>query len=119
MDVTGVEAKLERTHVPLPVVNAAVEELGYTTNSMVQAIGGDRAVKEPLNEHWRLVYVGRDRWLPQTALGRISSDLRRKRPGQGMTSKYSQYKRAADDWWQGHGGEAAKQAALAPNPRGW
>ncbi len=115
MDFAGSVVELERTHIPLPVVNAAVEELGYTTNSMVKAIGGDRAVEEPLNEHWRPVYVGGTRWLPRTALGRISSDLRRKRPGQGMTSKYAQYKRAADEWWQGHGGEAAKQAVLAPN----
>ena len=67
MDIAGSEAELERTHVPLPVVSAAVEELGYTTNSMVEAIGGDRAVEEPLNEHWRPVYVGGTRWLPRTA----------------------------------------------------
>lgn len=107
--------QLDRTHIPLPVVNEAVEALGYTTGSLVSAIGRDRAVNEPLNEHWRPVYVGRDRWLPRTALGRISSDLRRKRPGQGYSAKYPQYKQAADRYWASHGGEAAKQAALAPN----
>lgn len=56
--------------MPLPVANAAVEELGYTSNSMVEAIGRDRAVKEPLNEHWWPVYrqrPHRTRWLPRTA----------------------------------------------------
>ena len=47
--------QLDRTHIPLPAVNASVEELGYTTNSMVSAVGRDRAVNEPLNEHWRPV----------------------------------------------------------------
>ncbi len=43
MDLAGSVAELERTHVPLRVVNAAVEKLGYTTNPMVKAIGRDRA----------------------------------------------------------------------------
>ncbi len=109
---------LEDTHVPVTVVNAAVEELGYTTASMVQAIGYDRAIKEPLNEHWRPVYThgGRRRWVPKTALGRISRDLEEKPDGSPLTTKYhARYKPAADRWWPAHGGEAAKQAALATN----
>lgn len=48
----------------------SVAELGYTTNSMVKAIGPDHAVEEPLNEHWRPVYCQRPhrtRRLPRTA----------------------------------------------------
>ena len=111
--------QLESSHVPLPVVHAAVEELGYTYGSMVAAIGGDRAVNEPLNEYWRpkdgRYNNRRCRWVPKAALGQIRCDLNRKRPGQGLSTKYPEKKRTADQHWAAHGGEAAKQAALAPN----
>ena len=49
------EEELDRTHVPLPVVHAAVDELGYKIHgrgSMVSAVGGgpcpERAVQQRL-----------------------------------------------------------------------
>ena len=106
---------LDDTHVPLAVVAEAAEELGYTINSLVQAMGGDRAVNEPLNEHWRPVYGPKTRWLPKTALGRISSDLNVRRGPRSQSKRSQGYIEAAEKYWRVNGGEAAKQAALAPN----
>ena len=107
---------LEQTHVPLRVVAEAAEDLGYTIGSLVQVIGGDRAVEPPRNPHWKPEYDARGtRWLPKTALGRISRDLRARPRGQAKTKNYPDYKRAADAYWRANGGEAARREALAPN----
>ena len=122
MNIMHHEEELDRTHVPLPVVHAAVDELGckiHGRGSMVSAIGGDRARKKPHNEDWRPVYCRynnrRCRWIPKAALGLISHDLCRKLPGEELSAAYPQKKRTADQYWAAHGGEAAKQVALAPN----
>ena len=111
---------LDYSHVPLPVVHAAVEEQGFTPGSMVTAIGGDGdpPPHPPCNECWRSVksrWEGRVcRWVPKVALRRIQCDLHPKRPGQPFSKKYGEKKRAADRYWATRGGETAKQAALIP-----
>jgi hypothetical protein len=41
---------------------------GIATSRLVRAIGGDRGMNPPINDHFQVRYVGRQRYLPPTSV---------------------------------------------------
>lgn len=59
--------------IKLIEVTAKVKEMGIPANRFGKAFGGDRHLDEPLNEHFKVVYVGRTRYMSPTVLDQLES----------------------------------------------
>lgn len=43
-------------------------ELGIPTSRLLKAFGGDKGINPPISEHFKVVYVGRTRYMPPTSI---------------------------------------------------